>query len=171
MNEINLSNIESKIYVIRGQKIMLDNDLAELYGVETKALKQAVKRNIKRFPDDFMFSPTINELADLRSQFVTANAVSYWNHVQASPYLFTESGVAMLSSILNSDRAIEINISIMRIFRKLRSYMVLDKNNDVDELKRNTNKMFQTVFERLDSIEETIQPRLNPKRKKIGLKD
>jgi len=171
MNEINVATIESRIYFIRNQKVMLDTDLAELYGVETKVLKQAVKRNLKRFPDDFMFSPTINELADLRSQFVTSNDPTYWNHTWVSPYLFTESGVAMLSSVLKSDRAIEINISIMRIFRMLRSYMVLDKNSEVDELKNNTNKMFQVVFERLDTIEETIQPKINPKRKKIGLND
>jgi hypothetical protein len=118
-----------------------------------------------------MFIPTINELADSRSQFVTSNDPTYWNHIRANPFLFTESGVAMLSSILHSDGAIEINISIMRIFKKLRSYMVLDKSNDVDELKRNTNKLFQSVFERLDSIEESIHPKIKPKRKKIGLKD
>ncbi len=172
MNELTSNDIESKIYLIRGLKVMLDSDLAALYGVETKVLKQAVKRNLKRFPDDFMFVPTINELADLRSQFVTSNNPTYWNHNWANPYLFTESGVAMLSSVLRSDRAIEINISIMRIFKMLRSYTVLDKKmvTELDELKNNTNKMFQIVFERLDSIEETMAPRLNPKRKKIGLK-
>jgi hypothetical protein len=98
--------ITSKIYLIRGQKVMIDQDLAELYGVETKALKQAVRRNITRFPDDFMFELTKDEFEILRSQIVTSS----WGGTRYRPMAFTEQGVAMLSSVLNSDRAIQVNI-------------------------------------------------------------
>jgi hypothetical protein len=105
--------IEKKFLLIRGQKVMLDADLAELYGVPTKALKQAVKRNIKRFPSDFKFVLTCQEVRNLRSQFVTSSASS-WGGTRYSPMAFTEQGVAMLSSVLNSERAIEVNILVMR---------------------------------------------------------
>lgn len=167
------SKIETRIYEIRGVNVMLDSDLASLYGIQTKALKQAVKRNIKRFPVDFMFIPDINELADLRSQFVTSNDPSYWNHNWADPYLFTANGVAMLSSILKSDQAIEVNISIMRIFTNIKSSLKKDSylKKEMDQFKSDTNKIFNVVFERLDNLEVIIEPKLNPKRKKIGLKD
>lgn len=173
MNVITLAEIEKKIYLIRGQKVMLDRDLAKLYEVPTKRLKEQVKRNITRFPADFMFEPTSSELADLRSQFATANDLTYWNHIQTNPYLFTENGVAMLSTVLGSERAIQINISIIRVFTKLRSFLSLesDLRNDLSEFKKDTNKLFKTVFERMDDIEETIAPKLDPKRKKIGLKN
>ena len=110
--------IESKIYLIRGQKVMLDRDLAALYRVETKVLKQAVKRNLKRFPEDFMFVLSASEFADWRSQFVTSkNDTMGLRH---APMAFTEQGLAMLSGILNSERAIEVNIQIMRAFVRLR---------------------------------------------------
>ena len=158
-------NIEKIIYVIRGQKVMMDSDLAELYGVETKRLNEQVRRNLKRFPDDFMFECNSLELEDLRSQFATSNSLSVWKHKRwTSPMLFTESGVAMLSSVLKSDQAIEVNISIMRTFIKLRSFLAMD---DRDE---KINKLFQMVFERLDQIEDEIYPRLSPQRRKIGLK-
>jgi hypothetical protein len=103
--------IQSMIYIIRGQKVMLDSDLAQLYEVEVKRLNEQVKRNIERFPTDFMFQCDINDLNDLRSQIATANSVSAWNHMnRSSPFVFTESGVAMLSSVLNSKRAIAVNI-------------------------------------------------------------
>ena len=110
--------IASKIYLIRGIKVILDRDLAELYGVETKVLKQAVRRNIDRFPADFMFEMTETEFEDWRSQFVTSNSDRMG--LRYKPMAFTEQGVAMLSSVLKSKRAIEVNIAIMRAFVKLR---------------------------------------------------
>lgn len=114
-----LTTIQSKIYEIRGQRVILDRDLAELYQVTTSALNQAVKRNIKRFPDDFMFQLTNQEFANLKSQFVTSS----WGGVRKLPNAFTEQGVAMLSGLLNSDIAINANILIMRAFVAIRNYV------------------------------------------------
>ncbi len=166
-----ISKIEKMIYVIRGQKVMLDSDLAELYRVETKALKRAVRRNIQRFPEDFMFELTKEELENWRYQFGTSNREKMG--LRIPPFAFTEQGVAMLSSVLNSEHAILVNISIMRIFTKLRSFFMLEKNLNerIDKLESNTNKMFKIVFERLDSIEENITPHLPENRPKIGLKE
>ena len=116
--------IENKSYLIRGQKAMVDRDLAKLYGVPTKRLKEQVKRNIKRFPEDFMFELTMQELEILRSQFAT----SRWGGERYLPYAFTEQGVAMLSSVLNSERAIEVNIAIMRAFVRLREILLTHKD-------------------------------------------
>ncbi len=151
---------------------MLDSDLAELYGVETKVLKQAVKRNMNRFPEDFAFVPDNKELNDSRSQFVTSNEPTYWNHNWVSPLLFTEYGVAMLSSVLRSEQAIEVNISIIRTFTKLRKALVLEKEimKQINELKSGTNKVFKIVFERMENLEDVVYPKLDTKRKKIGLK-
>lgn len=113
-------NIESLIYIIREEQVMLDSDLARLYGVETKVLNQAVKRNIQRFPVDFMFQLTKEEC--LRSQIVTLNE-SRGKHLKYMPYAFTENGVAMLSSVLRSERAIEVNIRIMRAFTLMRNFI------------------------------------------------
>ncbi len=110
--------IQSKIYTLRDQRVMLDFDLADLYEVPTKALKQAVKRNMKRFPEDFMFELTIEELKILRSQIVTSS----WGGSRYLPFAFTEHGVAMLSSVLNSERSVQVNISIIRAFIALRQY-------------------------------------------------
>lgn len=153
---------------------MLDSDLAKLYGVETKVLNQAVRRNITRFPEDFLVEPNLGELESLRSQIVTANALTVWNHKRRTlPMLFTENGVAMLSSVLNSERAIQVNIAIMRTFTKLRSFLSMEDSlkEEVGELKKNTGKLFKIVFERLDGIEEDITPKLPANRKKIGLKN
>jgi len=121
------SQIEKMIYIIRGQRVMLDSDLAQLYGVETKALNQAVKRNLDRFPEDFYFECNFSDLEDLRSQIVTAKLekdATIWNHKRrVNPYVFTENGVAMLSGVLHGPLAVKVNISIMRIFTKLRSYL------------------------------------------------
>lgn len=114
-----LDQIQSRIYEIRGQRVMLDRDLAELYQVETKVLNQAVKRNIKRFPSDFMFQLTTEEFANLKSQIVTSS----WGGTRKMPYAFTEQGVAMLSGLLNSDIAINANIAIMRAFVAMRNYI------------------------------------------------
>lgn len=165
--------IEAMIFNIRGQRVMLDSDLAELYGVETRALNQAVKRNLERFPDDFMIVPNSSELEDLRSQIVTSNTATPWNHKRRStPYLFTENGVAMLSTVLTSKQAIQVNIAIMRTFTKLRSFLVMENTTTerLDKLEKGTHKLFKIVFERLDSLEEQITPKLPANRKKIGLK-
>lgn len=168
-----MKQIDKFIYTIRGQRVMLDSDLAELYGVETKRLIEQVRRNIDRFPSDFMFECDSGELDDLRSQIATSNGPSYWKHKRwTKPLLFTESGVAMLSSVLNSQQAIQINISIIRTFIKLRSFLSMESSSDkkVDDLERKTNKLFKIVFERMDSYEEMVTPKLPPLRKKIGLK-
>ncbi len=107
-NIIPIESVQSKIYVIRGQRVMLDRDLAELYAVETKVLNQAVKRNVERFPQDFMFQLSKEELLNWKSQFVTSNSINMG--LRKAPYAFTELGVVMLASVLNSDKAIKINI-------------------------------------------------------------
>lgn len=118
--------VMNKIYLIRGQKVMLDRDLAELYGVETKVLKQAVRRNINRFPDDFMFEMNQGELKNWRSQFVTS--ISDNMGLRYTPFCFTEQGIAMLSSILNSKTAIRVNIQIIRVFTKKRELVLTHKD-------------------------------------------
>ena len=163
--EVILSKIEKMIFVIRGQKVMLDKDLAELYGVETKRLNEQVKRNLDRFPDDFMFQLTHQEFDALQASHPTYGNQKY------RPYVFTENGVAMLSSVLNSKQAIQVNISIMRIFTKLRSFLLFEQslNDRIDKLERTTTEIFQVVFQRLDNIDEKITPKLAPNRRKIGL--
>lgn len=163
--------VMNKIYLIRNQKVMLDSDLAELYQVETKALNQQVKRNLKRFPADFMFQLTTNEWDVMRSQFVTASQNK--RNINASPYVFTEQGVAMLSSVLKSDRAIEVNIQIMRIFTKIRQ-MLFDNTDlrlDIEKMKKkfdNQDKNMEIVFRYLD---ELLEKKENPiERNKIGYK-
>lgn len=156
-------------------KVMLDTDLAELYGVEVKRLNEQVKRNMDRFPDDFMFQCNSDELKSLRSQIATANPSTTWNYKRrALPFLFTENGVAMLSSVLSSQQAIQVNIAIMRIFTKLRSFLLLEKNlsDRISSLEENTTVLFKVVFERLDHHERSLvkRPSLKPDRKKIGLK-
>lgn len=160
------------IYMIRGQKVMLDSDLAELYGVEVKRLNEQVKRNIERFPEDFMFECNFEDIEHLRSQIATANHLTHWNHKRRTdPLAFTELGVAMLSSVLNGSQAISVNISIMRAFVRLRSFLVMESTlaHKVDRLEKNTNRIFKVVFERLDDLEGDL-PVLPKDRKKIGLK-
>jgi phage regulator Rha-like protein len=118
--------IMGKIYLIRGKKVMLDRDLAELYGIETKVLKQTVRRNINRFPSDFMFEMSSEELNDWRSHFVTSNHDKMG--LRYPPFCFAEHGVLMLSSVLNSDRAIKVNIQIIRIFTKIRELLLAHKD-------------------------------------------
>jgi hypothetical protein len=176
MNDLQVeAKIEGMIYLIRGLRVMLDSDLAELYGVETKALNQSVKRNIDRFPEDFMFECNSSDLKGLRSQFVTANSSSVWNYKRrTSPMVFTENGVAMLSSVLNSKRAISVNISIMRIFTKLRSFLFMERDiqDRMNRMEANTNYLFKVVFERLDDHESLITKHktIDPDRRKIKLK-
>ena len=130
-----LQVIQNKIYEIRGQKVMLDFELAELYGSETKRLKEAVRRNLKRFPCDFMFELTKEEFESLRSQIASSNKRGGTRYM---PFAFTEQGVAMLSSVLNSEAAIEINISIMRAFVTVRQYLssVNNTTKEIEELKQ-----------------------------------
>ena len=152
MNEIT-TPIQHKIYTVRGKQIMLDNDLAELYQVETKVFNQAVKRNNERFPNDFMFQLTEKEYQSLRSQFVTLDN-GRGQHRKYMPYVFTENGVYMLSSILKSQVAVEVSIEIMRTFTKLREftlhYNALGKK--LIELERKNDKKFKEVFKILDSL-------------------
>ena len=175
MNESN-TKLEAMIYFVRGQKVMLDSDLAKLYEVETKALKQAVKRNIERFPEDFLIRPTISELADLRSQIVTLEGPSTQIPIHThTPYLFTENGVAMLSSVLRSKQAIQVNILIMRMFTKLRGKFKeeSDTNQRLSDLEtgmQTTHKLFKIVFEKLDQVSPVESIPLSSNRKKIGLK-
>lgn len=161
--------IEELIYIVRGQKVMLDSDLASLYEVETRIVNRNVQRNIKRFPPDFMFQLTEEEYESLRSQIGISKTKGGRRYM---PYVFTENGVAMLSSVLNSEKAILINLAIMRIFTRLRSYVLLEKElvERVTNLEQGTNQMFKIVFERLDSYEEEVTPRLPKNRKRVGLK-
>jgi len=169
MNEIMNLNVEALIYNIRGQRVMFDHDLARLYGVETKALNQAVKRNIERFPHDFLLQLTEIEAESLRSQFVTLDT-GRGKHSKYQPYAFTELGIAMLSSVLRSQQAIQVNISIMRTFFKLRDLLKEEANSDVkiDALKKETSELFQIVFERIERVERNT-PLLSPSRRKIGI--
>ncbi len=161
--------IMEKIYLIRDQKVMLDRDLAELYGVETKRLKEAVKRNLFRFPEDFMFELTMEEFKNWRSQFASSNSDRMG--LRYSPMAFSEHGVLMLSSILNSKKAIEVNIQIMRIFTRIRQIFTdtLSLNLEVEEIKKklkNQDKNIELVFSYLD---ELIMRQENPShRKRIG---
>jgi len=157
--------IEGMIYFIRGQKVMLDHDLAVLYDVPTKVLIQAVKRNIKRFPSDCVFQLNKVELQNWRSQIVTSNPFTKMG-LRRCPYAFTEQGVAMLSGILNSDRAITVNIQIMRTFTKLRALISTHKDlqRKIEEMEKKYDHQFKIVF---DAIRQIIAPP-EPKRKKIG---
>ena len=160
--------ILNQIYIIRGQKVMIDRNLATLYGVETKVLKRQVKRNIERFPDDFMFELTKSELENWRSQFGTSFSSDKMG-LRYSPYVFTEQGVAMLSSILNSQKAINVNIQIIRTFTRLRQS--LSDNSElrlaIEDIKKKTDnntKNIELVFQYLDELlekKENPQPR-NP---------
>jgi hypothetical protein len=151
MNEIIPSEeILGKIYTIRGIRVMLDSHIAELYNVETKALKQAVKRNISRFPDDFMFELTKEEHDNLRSQNVTSS----WGGIRYMPLAFTENGVAMLSSVLRSERAIRVNIQIMRAFTALRKmiYSNEDLRKKIELMEKKYDHQFKIVFDAIKSI-------------------
>lgn len=164
--------IVSKIYVIRDQKVMLDRDLAELFGVETRVLKQAVRRNINRFPKDFMFEMTKEELAVWRSQNVTSKSDK--KGLRYAPFCFTEQGVTMLSCVLNSGRAIEMNIIIVRIFVKLREMLSTSKElvvrmNEFEQKLEGQGEEIQVLFEYIKKlIEDKEQQVEQASRKKIG---
>jgi hypothetical protein len=162
---IPIEAIEKKILLIRGHKVMLDRDLAKLYGVATKVLNQAVKRNIKRFPEDFMFKLTKNE----KNELVTnCDRFKTLKHSTVSPYVFTEQGVAMLSSVLNSERAVQVNIAIMRVFVKLREMIASHKDlaRRLDALEKKYDTRFRVVF---DAIRQLMIPP-EPKKKNIGFR-
>ena len=148
-----LQTIQKKIYEIRGKQVMLDFDLALLYGVETKVLKQGVKRNIRRFPVDFMFELTQEEFNSLRSQFVTSNKRG---GIRYMPFAFTEQGVAMLSSILKSETAIEINISIIRAFVAVRQYLSMASNQikEIEELKQRMKALEEGTEDTIAAIND-----------------
>lgn len=166
---VSVQFIERRIYLIRGQKVMIDVDLAELYGVPTRSLNQQVQRNHKRFPEDFMFQLTKEEAEILRSQFATSSSTHGGRRFR--PYAFTEHGVAMLSSVLNSERAVEVNISIMRAFIKLRQLM--ESNEELHRKlaavirKLSTHdQYFKVVFDELRKLAQ--QP--TAPRKQIGFR-
>ena len=144
-------NLAKLVFLIRGEKVLLDADLADLYGVATKVLNQAVKRNLDRFPEDFMFQLTPEEWGDMRSQIVTSSR----RKLGAVPYAFTEQGVAMLSTVLRSQRAVEVNIAIMRTFVQLRRLM--DSNRDlrlrIEAMETRYDEQFSQVF---DAIKQLI---------------
>ena len=158
-----MEHIEGKILVIRGHKVILDATLASLYGVEVKALNQAVRRNIERFPRDFMFQLTVEEAARLRSQIVILES-RRGRHRKYLPYAFTEQGVAMLSSVLHSPRAAQVNIEIMRAFVRLRQ--MLQTNAELAKklaaLEKKYDTQFRVVF---DAIRELMTPPMAPRRR------
>lgn len=157
MNELQL--IQSKIYEIRGQKVMLDFDLAEMYEVETRVLNQAVKRNIRRFPDDFMFQLTVSEWDNLKSQFV----ISRWGGTRKLPFAFTEGGLAMLSGVLNSDIAIQVNINIMRAFVAIRQLIAnppVDRVGGVEKQMKELKDYMEEVFADYNDINDDTRMQL-----------
>jgi hypothetical protein len=157
--------VVSTIREIRGHKVLLDLDLARLYGVETKALNQAVKRNLQRFPPDFMFPLSAGEFSDLRSQLVTSS----WGGLRRPPHAFTEQGVAMLSSVLRSERAIRVNVEIMRAFVRLRAMMIEheDLSRRLDVMEAKYDHRFRVVFE---AIRELITPPQKGRGRVIGFR-
>jgi len=157
--------IERSILLLRGEKVILDKDIAALYGVETRALVQAMKRNQDRFPSDFMMQLTAEEVENLRSQSV----ISSWGGRRYRPYAFTEQGVAMLSSVLRSERAVRVNIEIMRVFVRLRQVMSTqaDLVRRLDELEQRYDGQFKAVF---DALRRLVAPP-ERSRRRIGFKE
>ena len=177
MNELQSILLEetimNKIYLVRGEKVMFDSDLADLYGVETKRLNEQVKRNIERFPDDFMFQLSQEEFKILKSQIAT----SRWGGRRTLPYVFTEHGVLMLSSVLNSDLAIKVNIQIMRVYTKIRNMLtnhkeLLLKFEELQIKLADHDDKFMLLFEYIKQFEKAKQEELEQKnRSKIGFKN
>lgn len=167
-------SIISKIYLIRGKKVMIDRDLAELYGVETRVLNQAVRRNEKRFPEDFMFQMTDEEMKNWKSQIVISNSEKMG--LRKPPLVFSEQGVAMLSSVLNSERAITVNIQIIRVFTKMREMLtthkeILHKLEKLEKKDIDQDEKILLIFKYLKQLEEAKQQETEQKeRKRIGYK-
>lgn len=159
--------VMNKIYLIRGQKVMLDEDLAQLYQIETKRLKEAVRRNIDRFPADFMFELTSEELESLRSQFATSKR----GGTRYTPFAFTEQGVAMLSSVLNSSIAIQVNIRIIRIFTKMREMLLTNKDIllKLETLEKDVTSNTQDIANIFEALKQLLSPPAE-KRIRIGFK-
>lgn len=164
MEMLSLSELEisSRICWLRGQKVLLDFDIANLYGIETKMLKRQVKRNLARFPADFMFELMPEEWENLRCQ----NGTSSWGGIRYAPFAFTEQGVAMLSSVISNERAIEVNIAIMRVFVQMRQLLAgqADLWQKIEQLENHYDQQFATVFE---AIRQLMRPEI-PERKPIG---
>jgi len=165
IKEITDRQVESLVYLVRGHKVMLDEDLAQLYGVETRILTRAVRRNVDRFPDDFMFQLSDQELSILRSQ-IGISSQSYGGR-RYRPLVFTEQGIAMLSTALRSKKAIQVNIEIMRTFVKLRSLISSHRDlaQKLAELEKRYDQQFRVVF---DAIRELMLPKDLPKKRRIG---
>jgi len=164
-------SILSKIYLIRGKKVMIDRDLAGLYGVETKQLKRQVRRNIDRFPDDFMFELNEDEFQEWRSQFGTSNEGDKMG-LRYAPYVCTEQGVAMLSSVLNSERAIKVNIQIMRIYTKMRELLLTHKDIllKLEQLERQVVQNSEDIQMIFAALKELLNPPQEPPRPRIGFR-
>ena len=162
--------MQQQIFTIRNHKVMLDYQLAELYGVPTKRLNEAVKRNIERFPSHDMFQLIFDDLADLRSQIATANPINNRNHMSRElPYAFTEHGVLMLASVLKSERAVQVSIALVDLFVKLRDHFndpLLGRVHRLEQESAYVMKLFEDVFKRLHQIEDPGVPK---RRRKIGL--
>ena len=170
-NFMQIQPVQNKIYEIRSQKVMLDFDLAMLYEVETKVLNQSVKRNINRFPSDFMFQLSQTEWQVMRSQIVTASQSK--RNTNVTPYAFTEQGLAMLSGILNSEKAINVNIAIMRAFVYVRQFALTHKEltEKIKKLESKTNKKFKDVYDALDYLLQKNKLEIEQKtRRQIGFK-
>jgi len=163
--------IERKIYIIRGCKVMLDSDLAELYEVPTKALNQAVRRNLDRFPADFMFRLDNEELGNLRSQIVTSNSRARMG-LRRPPYAFTEHGVAMLSSVLSSKRAVALNILIIRAFVRLREYLATHKDlaRKLEDIERTQHEHGAHIEQIYGYIQRLLEPAPEPSKRRIGFR-
>jgi phage regulator Rha-like protein len=161
-----VERIEQRIFLIRGQKVMLDRDLAELYGVKTKVLNQAIKRNMRRFPSDFLFQLTEQEKHEL---VTNCDHLKELKHSYQLPYAFTEQGVAMLSSVLKSERAIEVNILIIRAFVRLRELLSTHKEliSKFKELEQRVDKHDSRIIDIFDAIRKMVEPDVKPT-KKIG---
>jgi len=163
-NEISVEVVAAKILEIRGKRVMLDKDLAQLYGVDTRNLNKAVKRNIERFPEDFMYQLTQEEVTNLMFQ----NGTSSWGGTRKLPYVFTEQGVAMLSSVLHSKRAIQVNIMIMRAFTKLREILLTHKDlaiklKALERKYANHDEKIKAIFEAINQLLESPQEKPKPR--------
>ena len=167
--EISNASVENKIYLIREQKIMLDFELAEMYGIETKALKQSVRRNLNRFPEDFMFEMTEEEFSNWRSQNVTSNSLKMG--LRYKPFCFTEYGVLMLSSVLRSARAVQVNIQIMRVYSKMKELVQMNKEvlMKLEILEKDSIKHDKEIKLIFDSIRRLIAEPIQ-RTKRIGFK-
>ncbi len=163
---ISHEDIERKIYSIRGKRVMLDQDLSGLYEVETGALNRAVRRNIYRFPEDFMFQLTPEEFENLRCQF----GISSWGGRRYTPQAFTEQGIAMLSSVLNSKKAIRANILIIRTFTRIREFLITHKDlqRKIDELEKKYEDHGQQIQSIFEAIRMLLEPPVNPNKRPFG---